>query len=270
MTGVLTAVIIFCVHIKMSIPPKWSNNSCYIDSLIYTLHCIAPDILNTIRPDVDQAVAKNLRKAFKDLDIATMRKLFQKVDGHNDWLRAQQEPIEVLFLLERYFKLPRTVYTHKTVYGSNNEKGGKMKLIQSKCERHNFASVIIKAPDVDQRMKLSYLDVAEIENWDAGYKYRIEKKTTLVDQFVMVHIDRNNFGTKSKAAIYPIKKLQKSCALKAVLVHLGNNANSGHYVAYILQGKKWFLYDDMGNGLKEIGTTLPDKVFKNSSDYIYA
>lgn len=247
--------------------PKWHNNSCYIDSLVYTLHCVAPDILSKIRPNVDRDFAKAVRTAFANVDIAALRKLFHQVDSATDWLREQQEPIEVIYLLENYFALPRTVYTRETVYGSNHSKPGHAKLISDHIKREHFASVVIDA-DKDKRMRFESKDIDTIENWEKGYKYRILNKHIISDRFVMIHINRNNFGSKSTAAVYPVKTLQSSCSLKAIIVHIGNTTNSGHYVSYMLKGKTWFLYDDM-LGIKEIGDTLPDMVFKNSSDYIY-
>ena len=249
--------------------PRWKNNSCYIDSLIYTLHCVAPALVNRIRRSADRSIAKKIRQAFKEIDIQSLRKLFKKVDPNTDWLHAQQEPIEVIFLLNKFFVLPKTVYTHETIQGSNSKNSNNYKLIRDKIHKTNFASIVVDA-DNDKKLSLTTSSVDKVEGWDQGFQYRIVKKHVIIDQFAMIHINRNNFGQKKKAMIKPPKILQKNTKLRAVLVHLGDSPNSGHYVSYILKGKIWYLYDDMEMELQMIGKVLPESALKNCSDFIYA
>jgi ubiquitin carboxyl-terminal hydrolase 5/13 len=62
--------------------------------------------------------------------------------------------------------------------------------------------------------------------------------------------------------------------LYALIAHKGTSVNCGHYVAYILRGGKWYLFND--EKVVSIGDRLPDSIINHgpgaegvSMGYIY-
>ena len=243
--------------------PTWSNNSCYIDSVMYTLSLVGPDIVGDIRPDADINVAREMQTAVRSLDIPKMRELMQRVDANNDWLRAQQEPHEVISLLDRLFELPQTIRTRETVYGSDDENNRKL---GSDTRRHTHFATIEIGADEDKELQLTTDVTVEVKDWEFTHRTTVLQHS--IDGFAMIHISRNNRGTKSNARITPPRRFG-GVELKAVIVHIGSDVNAGHYVSYIRDGV-WFLYDDMKTTMERIGEDLPSSALRNCSDFVYS
>jgi hypothetical protein len=254
-------------------PPKWKDNSCYIDTLLYTMFLVAPDIVGRIRPKMDthnKKFAKKMRVAIRALDIQQVRVLMQNEDNNTDWLRAQQEPVEVIYFLEKYFVIPRNVYMRETIYGSSTENCTKSveKLISDNVTRSNFASIIIDA-DVDKTLSLRTKENVKIDGWEKGYKYRGIVRQYLIDEFAMIHINRNQFGIKITSQVALPKRLQCK-SLKAIIVHVGADPDSGHYISYIkMDDGGWIIYDDMKSPPEKQISKLPSSAYKNCSDVFY-
>jgi len=256
-------------------PPVWNKNSCYIDSMLYTLHLVAPNIVSNILPNLslkDAKVAKALQTAMQELNIIKIRKLFQEssIEKSINWQSDQLEPIDVIRNLSRFFKLPETIYKRETIFGSNARKcaHGENKVISDTIVRDHFASFRIDASEVK---KLGYVtkEKTYIPEWDRGYKYKGLVNQYLIDGFAMIHIDRNTLGVKNTSRMDIPKRLQCK-PLRAIIVHMGNQADSGHYIAFIHLSSGWIKYDDMTQpSVKVVGSTLPEYVYKNCSDVFY-
>jgi len=97
------------------------------------------------------------------------------------------------------------------------------------------------------------------ENRDS-YIRRIAKESIVSTPYLIFNIQRLNpiDGKKSKIKIYPSEIITlpisgQRFSLSAIVVHLGGSSG-GHYIAYIRCENKWLLYDDMEDGIEEIGT----------------
>ena len=49
-----------------------------------------------------------------------------------------------------------------------------------------------------------------------------------------------------------IKENSKNLKIKSLIIHLGDTVNSGHYITIIKRREKWYKYNDMERGIKEI------------------
>jgi hypothetical protein len=259
----------------MVTPPVWEDNSCYIDTVLYTLHLLAPDIVSevakTLKP-TEIKVAKALQKAVRELNIRKIRSLFEtsSIEESIDWTSDQMEPIDVVTNLSRFFVLPQNIYKRETIYGSDAAKCKQSdnKVISDSVTQSHFASFRITA-DVDKKLTYVVKEKEYIPDWGRGYKYKGVVNQYLIDGFAMIHIDRNKLNVKSMSRIDIPKRLQCK-PLRAIIVHVGRRSDSGHYIAYINLSSGWIKYDDMNTpSVQEIGAVLPQSVYTNCSDVFY-
>lgn len=162
------------------------------------------------------------------------------LSGHREWQRTQNEPLDVLMLLDRVFKFPRNDIKLKV---------GKMPS-SSRTEYHPWMFPMISWDPKTQPQ----ISVQEYLSNDDTY-------TFINANCMFISIRRENLNGKKKTTpVVPEETIflkKGALHLCAILMHKGKTIRSGHYHAFIRTPEKmqyknkrnkrylWFHYDDM-------------------------
>ena len=232
----------------------WKNNSCYIDSLLFVLARIphldwkqTQPTLSSIQKKIATKIRQQVLLDIENANVYLMRSLLQKFKGSLgddfDWLRGQQEPMDLWRTLEEMFVMFRTkqiarngivLVANSAIHEVFLTDGCKLLLKSTEG--------IITAAD----MLVFHI------NRRASYSDS-RKRTDRVEAPLRLRPREN------KRALY----------LRAIIVHHGSSGESGHYTTVFDCKGVWWEFDDMKSNIKRVGLTLPDYVNRNSSDYFY-
>ncbi len=67
-----------------------------------------------------------------------------------------------------------------------------------------------------------------------------------------------------------IKENSKNLKIKSLMIHLGESVNSGHYITLIKRENKWYKYNDMERGIKEISEKKMKEYKKDVVGMLYS
>lgn len=267
------------------------KNSCYIDTTLFALlhwtnnPWVEKNLLNKsahkrfenenmqgIARDIQghvESIRENIEKAYDSppsVKCSKLRSLFKKFDteykkrfGDNgdevEWLRTQNEPHDVLDILNRVFGIESDVTRIRTVSSAVKETV-------------MYNAPIIGVDDltmVDPPVHLyDYIPLVEkeevVEGVDGKEKTIVTKEEYVNANVLYINITRNYMDKKKlKTEVIPRKKIElrdrkEPLNLVSLLVHRGNQPTFGHYVCFYKDENdgRWYLYDDM-SGYKLIG-----------------
>jgi hypothetical protein len=225
-------------HIWLAQPNKiWPNNPGLAD-LAGKIRVEIKKLLFPLDVKLNRHNAKDLRKMFEKFDTMYVQQV-RSFSPRTEWLRTQNDPLDVIIELYRVFQIPDGAYA----------KLGK-----------NTQSVSISTPMIDvftlmgMGKKKVYLDEfvpinknMEIEMLRAKIMYVTVQRNYMDERKIMTQV------IPSKTVNLQLNK--KVLRLSSALVHIGSSPTSGHYVAYICDHKTnmWYLYDDLQDHLRLIG-----------------
>jgi ubiquitin C-terminal hydrolase len=227
----------------------------------------------------NRGACSHLRLAFQNFD-----KRYSEVVAHVehlDWKNSQLEPADVVKQLIRVFNIPNDC---KYIIQNYTKVKRKKVLVNEETVSTTFADPII-TPDilygkkyVDLREyipnEISHVKFDEDNKWKpipgVEYDNKISIKKYIKAPLLSIHIQRVFGDSKLKTPVIPamtIKLKGSTLHLRSILVHEGSSTNYGHYVAYILCQKKWYLYNDLGFEKMEL-VGSHDKMFRINKHYI--
>jgi hypothetical protein len=300
---------------------KNDRNSCYLDSLLYVLLYREIDYITTniIKKDVSQLIINELpitvledlyavtidiqnelhriQQSIRDGQIfgcKALRDMFQayqetytglgfKLKEKVNWITADNEPMDVINLLNTIFQLPINTTIKTTSIGALTPE----EPIESMPERetHEPFTIMVPVPQETQINTLFALFSKTVTMYDAQNLYygqfpvRIEEKELVATNFLHFHLNRlvllGTKRTKLVNRISPDPRI-KNLELTGIVVHKGG-ATGGHYVAFVKCHDMWYYYNDAGfAGLKRIGnfdtfqnTPQWDEILSNATDFFY-
>lgn len=232
-----------------------NNNSCYIDSFFIILYTLFDDdyLKKFLFKDSLSRIASTIRNEILNKNIKNIRNLISQFKKDNTWLYEQKEPLDVILVLKELFNLPKSCTIKEYTYQKTSTD---LELIKVSMTRNDFACKFINS-NID--IRLSSIDIDKSNNIT-----KVHKITAY--SMISFHINRNIGNKKSKHLIIPEKILHGH--LTAIIVHLGNSFDYGHYVTYININNEWRLYDDLKTSYVIINE-LPNSIFRNCTDLIY-
>lgn len=201
---------------------------------------------------------RKLLQYYYDIYIQLFPKNKILYNSNDNWIRKQIDIFELLNYLSIIFNFKSKKMT-KIIDGLNKvysnfiieipvyELIGKKKLnlndlFPSKTERYQL--------DEENKYRNSKGDLVSF--------YEKKKEYIKTSSFIYFQIYRN-MGSEEKVRTlleYPeeikIKENSKNLKMKSLIIHLGESVNSGHYITIIKREKRWYKYNDMERGLKEI------------------
>ncbi len=201
---------------------------------------------------------RKLLQYYYDIYIQLFPKNKILYNSNDNWIRKQIDIFELLNYLSIIFNFKSKKMT-KIIDGLNKvysnfiieipvyELIGKKKLnlndlFPSKTERYQL--------DEENKYRNSKGDLVSF--------YEKKKEYIKTSSFIYFQIYRN-MGSEEKVRTlleYPeeikIKENSKNLKMKSLIIHLGESVNSGHYITIIKRENKWYKYNDMERGLKEI------------------
>lgn len=236
-------------------------NSCYIDALMIALfyNLQGSEWLNKVfftskvsedakgvqslfkymysylyRPEYNGTIEQN-----KTL-VRDIRNQFEEYEksrpiANINWTMNQNEPNDVITFLSRMFQIKSDVYVEQTYPDGRKSRN-----------YYDFDYIRIMPYHYYKKRKISLNDVFTEE------KYKI-----LDAKFLFVTVNRGVRGThemrKSKASVTLPLKIG-SLQLVSLILHLGIDYNSGHYVAMVKSNKsdEWYEFDDFNNNYKKV------------------
>lgn len=260
---------------------KNENNSCYIDSFFVSLmHYPNLKLMKTILDSpliynsgklgvASKQIKEELQRLWDEvtsLSVNTcsrIRQLFQNFDDLRrdtkkgqkstdkiDWIHDQQEPLDVINLLNEVFNIANTLDVIEQ---------GNMRKISA------FGGITVW-PKEDGASLLVQLTK--------------ELKTTIVSapSDLYIHVNRTRVNEKGVGVKNKIKlnfpfTLEKM-SLRSVIVHQGSTLQGGHYVAHLkMEDDKWRTYDDTQNtlsvGRSYLSRADDDTIKKNCVALVY-
>jgi hypothetical protein len=245
--------------------PLNTSNSCYIDSLIVVLQKVFD--MKVLLRNGSTDISKKLRSSLMKLDIKSFRLFASSIDNNmsnDDWLYDQKEPLDVLIFLQNHFKFSNNVVYRETYY---NKKGSKLDFVKEKIKRHIFFDVQYVTPL--NAMRLTLDEVVTIKQ-DEDKPVQVIKRKFIDAPLVLLHINRGSNGRDKLTSRVSMSDRMGCMQLRGVIVHLGANICSGHYIGYYKDGTKWYEYDDMRIGAPVmIGRDLPEIAYRNCTDVLY-
>ena len=251
-----------CLELEQEAPlPLYNqNNSCYIDSiLISLLYPIIAHGMNNIwykyllvkpvKSDDAMLIRKELLSILENLESITkmdgssrktcnmIRSIFHKDKKYNsgrgnEWLRSQQDPVDVIYMLEHMFAIPDI--NQFKLSNDNNEKSCLIGIqIQSYMMKHSeklsFRKFFPTFTDTDTKIKRTYVKGSMI--------------------YIQVNRNYNNVEKIKREFIAPRKT--GAFVLQSIVLHLGNDPKSGHYVSVMrVNSTRWVYFDDMSDKLE--------------------
>ena len=236
------------------------NNSCYIDSLFTILHNIT-DVRRLLR-NAKTDTARDIRKAIMRMNVPQFRKVCNDTDDRmsdEDWLTDQKEPLDILLFIKNHMNFPTDVRYRETHY---LKEATCLKFLKEKLKRSDFFSYKFFTPSPSNRR----LTLDTTDTLDNG---KVIKHTFVSSPLLMIHINRNQGSSMKDTTEIRVPKTSKCMELAGVIVHIGRNINSGHYIAYFKKKNKWYEYDDLKSHTTPIVGNLKASVFRNCTDVFY-
>lgn len=219
---------------------------------------------------------------FNKSDLGSRMALF-------NWETEQQEPRDVMTMLNTIFRLPDVADVAFSSFVSNEDNGcddTNMIVVSSEISQKpvninvSFDSLTEfnmdpvtadEYPLIPQKGQLDLLSFVNkttctvFENPSDYFKFkgniyktRIEDIEYLKAPMLYIHIDRlNPLLGKIRTPILPSEKIKlrnnkKFLELSSIIIH-GGGAEGGHYMAYLNCNEIWYFYDDTKKGLRKIG-----------------
>ena len=106
--------------------------------------------------------------------------------------------------------------------------------------------------------------------------YEKRREYIKTSSFIYFQIYRN-MGSEEKVRTsieYPeeikIKENSKNLKIKSLIIHLGEWVNSGHYITIIKRRNRWYIYNDMERGVKEISEKKMKEYRKDVVGILYS
>lgn len=273
----------------------WHSNSCYIDSLLVALAHVPNPIVDILLESLPRysgknkltlekhalaikaemkAIVKNIQSGEKNA-CSNLRSLFMKFDKQYmkqidenqeeiDWIKDQQEPLDVLRLLDRAL----TLKNNTKVRISDNEPQ----------EVSFFSPTITVVDDTDDIYVKDQIPLYQdkIVN-DKGVERKVRTEyLESTGMFIVVNRFYSEYNVKAGEYINKKKKFGaviptesvKGLKLVSIVVHHGTSIEHGHYTCYVKHDEDWYHFDDMkGNYVKV--ANIPKTVYKNSVGYVY-
>lgn len=251
-------------HQHVDIPfLQYQNNSCYIDSsfiallhsksvwvernilkrncdIIYkhypTLKTISKKIQNEMNGIISGQInnSSQIRRLFKDYD-KEVYKIHKYKISNVEWLKTQQDPYDVFIYLTKIFKIQDDIKIS----------------IKGKTILQTFIFPIINVCD---KKKATLNDFFPI--------YSHDNISYISAEYICFNITRNCYiGHKvTTPLLFPekIKCINSNIYLNlhSIIIHNGNQTNTGHYTCVIKKDNGWYLYDDMNNTMKFISSSF--------------
>jgi hypothetical protein len=195
----------------------------------------------------------------------SLRGLFAKFDDLYDpalpteWLREQNDPNEVVELLNRVFQLPPTI----KVKGSGSLP---------------FSGISVHAKQDNAATRVGdYIPITK--EWVEDIQRHRTIKYLSAD-YLYVNVLRNlDDEDKTSSPVIPEPKLilaenKTPLRLKAIVIHNGKTPHSGHYTAVLRLTGGWYYYDDMSDKYTFLGKSMQvvmkDEYIRNCVGFFYA
>jgi superfamily II DNA or RNA helicase len=267
------------------------DNSCYLDSLLMSImHCkndILTNILesglpydgrlkmakiakqikqelqnlyNHIQSGKNMIICSKIRELFKSFDESYKEK--NKSHEMINWDSEQQEPLDVILLFSRMFKLSENI---------------KKRIIATDGDVIFDTSAITVLIDIEND------NIVDLHDYIPKHIEHIKKKTktTIYESCkgMFVHVKRgyvsddHEHKRTNKIKYYETLQTENGNKLEliSIIVHHGSNVHGGHYTCLIKHENKWYGFDDLKDKVKYIGDfkNISDHVSENAVDFIY-
>jgi len=274
---------------------KNENNSCYIDSFIYSL-------FNTKNKNLEKILLNapinnyNLYLYEKGLKIQNeLKNIYNKINDNNDDNKDNDD----IYICKNLRRLLQSYYNY---YNEKISKLEKIDLISSQNDYYeiiNIFNIIFNIPDVlqysinnniEKEIKkimdlmsnnLNYI-YKEIEKFypkrinkifidDNPKPIKVENIEYVKSPMLFIHFNRNYLDIrKIKTPIIPTLKIKMkdnkyNLYLNSIIIHEGRNVKYGHYISLYECKGVWYKFDDLNNEKTLIGSF--DEIIKNN-DYL--
>ena len=194
----------------------------------------------------------------------SLRQLFHKFDKlykpayPTEWLGEQNDPNEVVELLNRVFTLPSTIQVRPP-------------------PALPFSGITVHAKKGETVKVSDYIPITKEWVEDIG-RHRTIKY--LSADYLLVSVLRNLDNTsKITSHVVPEFKLvlpenPNPLKLKSMILHNGSDPHSGHYTGIVYIKGGWYYYDDMKSSYKLLGKSaesiMKDEFLQNCVGFFYA
>lgn len=249
-------------------------NSCFIDTLLTSFFLSSKVsrrgwVESTLLRMEESPLVPEIRRLYTlmhmppripggTLTASLLRRAMQRHFPHGEWLHTQNDPNEVLELIG----LPHDITVQLTLRNGS-------------CRREKWAINTLSV-DIDMIKDIDIFDLRTMfrqgkQDKDTGIITRVIHAPALyVPVFRGMAIGSWRSGRKKKLTTpviapsrpnLPYLKDGRPLKLRAIVVHMGSNTDSGHYVAALrIKGKgPWVLYDDMNpTRQRQIGYKLSE------------
>ncbi len=219
---------------------------------------------------------RKLLQYYYDIYIQLFPKNKILYNSNDNWIRKQIDIFELLNYLSIIFDFKSKKMT-KIIDGQNKV----------------YSNFIIEIPVYEligkKKLNINELFPSKTERYelDDENKYRnsrgelisfYEKRREYIktSSFIYFQIYRN-MGSEEKIRTsieYPeeikIKENSKNLKIKSLMIHLGESVNSGHYITIIKRRNKWYIYNDMERGVKEISEKKMKEYKKDVVGMLYS
>lgn len=269
------------------------RNSCYLDStLVALLHdkrspirrvllssSKTPNTNSEQTKELSQRIRKELvnvvhiidgkAKTNKRAACTNMRRMFKKYEKayksankvnyiEEEWLFSQNSPSDVIQIMMRIFNFPHHVTTNKGKYFFNSPEIYALDDAKKYKVKDYIPKTTIHADNTDITSTLEYIQAS----------------------CMYVSIMRTLNEDKVTAPVITSETIQLNkheMHLSSIIVHQGDSADHGHYIAFIKSTKdnSWYMYDDLSYKLQKIGSFKDitawhnGYIMKNSVGYFY-
>lgn len=206
-----------------------------------------------------QETCSRLRRMFQDFDRVYARTYPKRQIENVDWTSAQNEPLDIVSMLNRIFQIPDTIQTNKGM-------------------TMGFGAPSIFTGDAE---KLKVKDFIPVTRNYLDDQDRYDELEYTSGNFMYVAINRGyQDGDKSETLVKPVMQIKiknelKPLKLRAIMIHQGASIHGGHYVALLRKQGKWIYYNDLSSTPyktvhKSTRELFTSSMMKNSVGLLYA
>jgi hypothetical protein len=276
-------------HIKYD-----GNNSCYLDSILFSIMHTKNKIIDSIlKAKIKYPEFNNIKTILLNLythiqnesssiKCTNIRQLFSKffknyrkthpnIEDIN-WIDEQQEPADVLMILEYLLDIPFNTKYQESI---DKRKNDPVDVLFNDCKITNFE--LLKGNDIYLKDYVpKYID--KFTNNSNKERNIIKIYTKSDGMFINInrgYVDADNGNQKKSFTIVipeeTLKIGRKQLSLISIIIHKGRTVHSGHYVCYFKKEDKWFLFDDMKTNFEYIGDfiNIEKNIYKNAVSFVY-